>query len=423
MISQDTRVPGSLSTQRRPAPPPSRALLRSSDRRSDSAPPVLPGSPRASSPTSGARASNAAPLTLGTRAGEINAPLPNHAPHGTTRVAPSRRSFQRECPLLSPPGHAVAVGLRCGKANTETPRSRLKLDSAFPRNNDGCPILFPIEEESTRLATSSPFPTRSTGRKPSPVDPLLPPTGAPFLKSSTGSAGPLSSSRTPLHVRRAPSAPVEQEKPGTARRASGDSTASGQINRTAYPLNSEESQLSSSRTGSEPPAPFGPGQRSSGAVREPSGDFLPTGNGDTEPVYVEPDSPRAPGAQCSQRSTLAPPHTATAVTDDSTYSVFDPTLEYSTERVVLFWQPPSYFSQWSPSVFVIDEVTYSCAEQYMMAEKARLFLDHDTAERIMASPDPREQKRLGRGVHNFDCATWDRVREDAVLTGYFPKFT
>ena len=73
-----------------------------------------------------------------------------------------------------------------------------------------------------------------------------------------------------------------------------------------------------------------------------------------------------------------------------------------------------------PLVFlVIGGVTYSCAEQYMMAEKAPLFLDHDTAERIMGSPDPREKKRLVRGVHNFHCAIWDHVRGDAVLAGFF----
>ena len=64
--------------------------------------------------------------TLGTRAGAINAALPNHAPRSTTRVAPSHRSFQRGCPPPSPPGHAMSAGLRCGKASTETPRSRLK---------------------------------------------------------------------------------------------------------------------------------------------------------------------------------------------------------------------------------------------------------------------------------------------------------
>ena len=86
-------------------------------------------------------------------------------------------------------------------------------------------------------------------------------------------------------------------------------------------------------------------------------------------------------------------------------------------------QPQSYFSQWSPSFFFIDDVAYPCAEQHMMAEKARLFHDHDTAERIMASPDPREHKRLGRGMHNFDCPIWDRIREGTVYAGTFAKFT
>ena len=106
------------------------------------------------------------------------------------------------------------------------------------------------------LATSSPFIGRSAGKKPSPVDNLVPPTGGPLLKASTGSAGPLSPSRTLTHVRRAPSATVEQEKPDTARRASGDSTTSGQINRIIISPRAEELQLSSSRTGPEPPAPL-----------------------------------------------------------------------------------------------------------------------------------------------------------------------
>ena len=41
----------------------------------------------------------------------------------------------------------------------------------------------------------------------------------------------------------------------------------------------------------------------------------------------------------------------------------------------------------------------------------------------MVSPDPREHKRLGLGVNNFDCAIWDRVRADAVLLVRLPKFT
>ena len=47
-------------------------------------------------------------------------------------------------------------------------------------------------------------------------------------------------------------------------------------------------------------------------------------------------------AQGSQNGALPAPQT---IIDGSAPSVFDPTLEYSTEQVVLFWQSPSYFLQ------------------------------------------------------------------------------
>ena len=40
----------------------------------------------------------------------------------------------------------------------------------------------------------------------------------------------------------------------------------------------------------------------------------------------------------------------------------------------------SCFSQWYPSPFVIEGVTYATAEHYMMAEKARLFKDERTRQ-------------------------------------------
>ena len=152
--------------------------------------------------------------------------------------------------------------------------------------------------------------------------------------------------------------------------------------------------------------------------------FWPTGSGDTEPVCVELDSPHAPGSQCFSEKHKPPhSHTVTAATDGSAPSVFEPALEYLTERVALFWQPLSYFSQWSPSSCFVDDVSSSCAAKYMMAEKARLFQDHGASERSMSSPGPREHKRIDRGVHDFDCFIWDRVREDAVLASTFVKFT
>ena len=37
----------------------------------------------------------------------------------------------------------------------------------------------------------------------------------------------------------------------------------------------------------------------------------------------------------------------------------------------------SCLSQWYPASFIVDGVYYNCAEQYMMAEKARLFGDEE----------------------------------------------
>ena len=71
------------------------------------------------------------------------------------------------------------------------------------------------------------------------------------------------------------------------------------------------------------------------------------------------------------------------IADPNSNTAFDPTLECSTDKVVLFWQPPSYSPPWSSSSFSVDDVPYSCAEQYMMAEKTRLFQDHRAVGLIM----------------------------------------
>ncbi|WP_288057300.1 NADAR family protein [Xylanibacter rodentium] len=80
------------------------------------------------------------------------------------------------------------------------------------------------------------------------------------------------------------------------------------------------------------------------------------------------------------------------------------------------------FSQWFPACFVVDDVEYNCAEQYMMAEKARVFDDDDIRMRILASNDPKEIKALGRMVKNFDVETWNSVAPSIVVKGNLHKF-
>ena len=66
------------------------------------------------------------------------------------------------------------------------------------------------------------------------------------------------------------------------------------------------------------------------------------------------------------------------------YVAYDASLTYITDDVVLFWHPPSAFSQWTRSQFTKDLVDYNCAEQYMMASKARLFGDDTALSAILA---------------------------------------
>jgi ribA/ribD-fused uncharacterized protein len=81
------------------------------------------------------------------------------------------------------------------------------------------------------------------------------------------------------------------------------------------------------------------------------------------------------------------------------------------------------FTQWAASKFTVDGVEYTHAEQFMMAEKARLFNDTETLEKIMKAKTPREQKDLGRQVKGFDKAKWDAVARDSVYKGNYAKFT
>jgi ribA/ribD-fused uncharacterized protein len=80
------------------------------------------------------------------------------------------------------------------------------------------------------------------------------------------------------------------------------------------------------------------------------------------------------------------------------------------------------FSQWSPADFEVDGVRYNCNEQFMMAEKARLFGDTEREALILAASEPRDQKKLGREVSPFDAERWNAVARELVKRGNQAKF-
>lgn len=80
-------------------------------------------------------------------------------------------------------------------------------------------------------------------------------------------------------------------------------------------------------------------------------------------------------------------------------------------------------SQWWPCSFVVDGNAYSSAEQFMMAEKARIMGDEETRARIFAERDPKAIKALGRAVKNYDAARWDLEKLGVVVAGNLAKFS
>ena len=93
-----------------------------------------------------------------------------------------------------------------------------------------------------------------------------------------------------------------------------------------------------------------------------------------------------------------------------------------TDKYVLFWKTEDVFSQWHPSKFTLYGVTFNTAEQYMMYSKAITFGDAEAAAKALKTSDPREQKKIGRSVRNFDAAKWREVAKQIVYAGNKAKF-
>lgn len=93
-----------------------------------------------------------------------------------------------------------------------------------------------------------------------------------------------------------------------------------------------------------------------------------------------------------------------------------------TDNYIFFWN--GIFSQWKRNFpFVIDGMTFNCAEQYMMYKKAMLFNDEDMADCIMDEEHPRDQQDWGRKVKNFNKDLWEANCKQFVFDANYAKFT
>lgn len=81
------------------------------------------------------------------------------------------------------------------------------------------------------------------------------------------------------------------------------------------------------------------------------------------------------------------------------------------------------YSQWYYCPFYVGRLYFRTAEHYMMYEKAILFDDQEIAEKMIQTEEPRQVKRMGKLVKNFNQAIWDKEKFDIVLRGNWYKFS
>lgn len=96
------------------------------------------------------------------------------------------------------------------------------------------------------------------------------------------------------------------------------------------------------------------------------------------------------------------------------------------KEIICFHNPEEengYLSNWYPSPFTVDLVTFSSMEQFMMYRKAVCFHDSKIAIQILETDDDSHVKELGRLVSGYNDNHWNGVRQIIVYEGLLAKFS
>ena len=94
-------------------------------------------------------------------------------------------------------------------------------------------------------------------------------------------------------------------------------------------------------------------------------------------------------------------------------------------NIIYFWgtrEEHGYLSNWYKSKFIVQDIEYSCVEQFMMYKKAILFEDTLTGKKILSAKSPATIKKLGKSVTPFIESIWKEKREEIVYEGIRAKF-
>lgn len=96
--------------------------------------------------------------------------------------------------------------------------------------------------------------------------------------------------------------------------------------------------------------------------------------------------------------------------------------EVRNSDIIAFLGPHSVFSNFHHARFTEGGIHYICAEQMIQAEKAALFKDVVSVQRIMKSTSPYKMKELGSKIRNFDKQIWLKKSKQIVARAVKAKF-
>ena len=100
-----------------------------------------------------------------------------------------------------------------------------------------------------------------------------------------------------------------------------------------------------------------------------------------------------------------------------------------TDKHVLFWG--EWPSNWYPAEFDVEmmikgekkKLHFFNTEQYFMFVKAIVFADHETADKIIKTKDPKKAKALGREVKGYDDKVWNEMRYKVMVDANKAKYS
>ena len=82
-----------------------------------------------------------------------------------------------------------------------------------------------------------------------------------------------------------------------------------------------------------------------------------------------------------------------------------------------------WLSNWYMSDFIVDGVTFSSMEQYMMYKKADIFGDEEIKKEVLSTNDVGKIKSLGRLVKSYNDTIWNGIRQLIIYEGLYAKYS